>query len=156
MILYYTRSQKTKVFAEALHDILRMPIYHLKTDLDSMGNFKFMLRAIGSVFTGKECPVSNMPETLPGEIYLCAPIWGGRIAAPARYFLRHSNLSKTKINILVTASTPVEKYRLRTLEELTAINCIHGERYIFATGNSLPEKDVIIEQMHEMIFGDLT
>ena len=154
MILYYTRSQKTKVFAEALHEILGLELYHLKTDLDSMTDFKFMFRALGSAFTGKEYPVINMPEALPPEIYLCGPIWGGRIAAPARYFLKHADLSNTKVNILATASTPVEKYRLSALKELAQIKCIHGEGYIFATGKDAPEKDVIIEQMREMLFGE--
>ena len=156
MILYYTRSQKTKIFAEALHDILGLPLHHLKTDLDGMANFKFMIRAIGAVFTGKECPVSDMPATLPSEIYICAPIWGGRIAAPAQYFLSHADLSKTKVNILVTAATPIEKYRLRALGELTQINCTPGEGYVFATGKNPPEKGVITEQMREMIFSDLS
>jgi len=154
MILYYTRSQKTKVFAEALHDILGLPLYQLKTDLDGMTNFKFMLRALVSVFTGKECPVSDMPATIPGEIYLCAPIWGGRLASPARYFLKHSDLSNIKVNILVTAATPVEKYRVSAMEELAQINCIPGEGYVFATGKDSPEKDVIVGQMREMLVGN--
>jgi len=154
MILYYTRSQKTKVFAEALHDILGLPLYHLETDLDGMTNIKFMLRSLSSVFSGKECPVNNMPASLPKEIYLCGPIWGGRIAAPARYFLKNADLRGTTVNILVTAATPVEKYRLRALEELAQTNCTPGEGYIFATGKSRPEKDVIAGQMREMIFGE--
>ena len=153
MILYYTRSQKTKVFAEALHDIFNMPLVRLDTELDGMGDFKFMIRALGSVFTKRECPVSNIPTALPGEIYLCGPIWGGKMAAPVRYFLKHAGLKGIKVNLLMTASTPVEKYRARALEDLALIDCIPGKAYIFATGDdkNMPEKDVVIQQMHEIL-----
>ena len=154
MILYYTRSQKTKVFAEALHDTFDLPLHELKTELDGMGDFKFMLRALGSVFTKRECPVSNMPPTVPDEICLCAPIWGGKMAAPAQYFLKRMDLSKTKVNLLMTASTPVEKYRARAMEDLKQINCIPGDAYIFATGKELPEKDVVLQQMREILQGE--
>ena len=151
MILYYTRSQKTKIFAEALHDILDKPLYKLESELDSIKGFKFLLRALGSVFASRECTVSNIPSSLPDEIYLCAPIWGGGIAAPARYFLKYANLSNTKVNLLLTASTPSEKYRTRALEALSKYNCTPGEAYIFATGSDLPEKDIAIQHIRELM-----
>jgi len=151
MILYYTRTQKTKIFAEALHDILDMPLYELKSELDDMKDFKFLLRALRSVLTSNECKATNIPKPLPEEIYLCAPIWGGKIAAPAQYFLKYSDLSSTKVNLLVTASTPVEKYRARAQESLSQINCIPGNAYIFATGKGLPEKDVVLEHLRDIL-----
>ena len=153
MILYYTRSQKTKVFAEALRDIYTLPLYELQSDLDSMKDFKFLIRALRSVFTGKGCPVSNMPASVPEEIYVCGPIWGGRMAGPLQYFLKHMDLSKTKVNLLMTASTPAGKYKTRALEDLARINCISGNAYIFATSKGLPEKDVVIEHLLEMLSG---
>jgi len=153
MILYYTRSQKTKIFAEALHDILEQPLYELKSDLDSMGGFKFLIQALKTVFTGKEIPVNNMPASVPEEIYVCGPIWGGRFVGPHSYFLNHMDLSKTKVSLLMTASTPTEKYRTRALEYLTRLNCIQGDAYIFATGKDIPEKDVVTEQLREMLPG---
>jgi len=151
MILYYTRSQKTKIFAEVLHELQNMPLYELKSELDDMSAFKFLLRALMSVFTNKECTVNNLPKSIPDEIYLCAPIWGGKLAAPAQYFLKHSNLANTKVNLIITATTPIGKYRTRALESLANIKCIPGEAYIFATGKDLPEKDVVQEHMRELI-----
>jgi len=155
MILYYTRSQKTKVFAEALHDILGLPMYKLESDLDNMKNFKFLFKALSSVFMRKEISVGNMPTFVPSEVYLCGPIWGGCIAGPCSYFLKHMDLSNTKVNLLITAQTPVEKYRVRALEDLARINCIQGDAYIFATTKDLPEKDVIIEQLCTMLPGGI-
>jgi len=155
MILYYTRSQKTKVFAEALQEILDLPLYELKSELDDMKDLKFIFRALASVFTSKECYVNNIPATIPEEIYLCAPIWGGRLAAPARYFLKHSDLTGTKVSLLLTASTPVEKYRLRALEDLSQVNCAPGEAYILATGKGSPEKDVVLEHLRKLMQSEL-
>ena len=151
MILYYTRSQKTKIFAEALGEILGLPLYELQSDLNDMKKFKFVRKALGMVISNKGYPVSNMPESAPDEIYICGPIWGGRLVGPPRYFLENIDLSKTKVNLLVTASTPVEKYRTRALEDLNKIKCIPGEAYIFATGNDLPEKEIAIEHLREAL-----
>ena len=151
MILYYTRSQKTKVFAEALHDILGLPLYELESDINGLKDLKFLFKALGMVFSDKGCPVNNMPASVPEEIYLCGPVWGGRLVGPPRYFLNNMDLSKTKVNILLTASTPVEKYRTRALEYLSELNCIPGNAYIFATDKNLPEKDVITEQLREIL-----
>ena len=155
MIIYYTRSNKTKVFAEALHGVLDMPLYELKSDLDDMGSLKFLAKATSMVFSGKGYPVTNMPEHVPEEIYLCGPIWGGSLVGPPRYFLNNIDLSKTKVNILLTASTPVEKYKKQALEYLTQINCLPGNAYIFATASkNMPELDVVIAQLTEILQED--
>ena len=155
MILYYTRSQKTKIFAEALHDITGLPLHELKSDLDKMKDFKFLTRALGMVFSGKGCPVTNMPSSVPKEIYVCGPVWGGRLVGPVKYFLENFDLSKTRVNILLTASTPVEKYRTRALEDLSKINCIQGEAYIFATNpKGMPEHDAVKEQLRMIMSGE--
>ena len=151
MILYYTRSKKTKVFAEALGEILALPLHELQSDLNNMGSFKFLTKALGMVFSGKGYPVKNMPKSVPEEIYICSPIWGGRLVGPPRYFLENIDLSKTKVNIVLTASTPVEKYRTRALEDLKSINCIPGKAYIFATSKDLPEHDIAVEHLRQFL-----
>jgi len=154
MILYYTRSQKTKVFAEALGEILALPLHELQSDLNNIKVFKFLTKALGMVFSGKGYPVSNMPDSVPKEIYVCGPVWGGRLVGPPRYFLDNMDLSDTKVNILLTASTPVEKYRTRALDSLKSINCIPGEAYIFATSKDLPEHDIAVEHLRQLLQDD--
>jgi len=154
MILFYTRSQKTKVFAEALRDILGQPIHELQSDLNNIAGFKFLIKALMMVFSGKGYPVSNMPQSVPEEIFVCGPVWGGSLVGPPRYFLENMDLSKTKVNLLLTASTPVEKYRTRALEYLSRINCIPGEAYIFATDKGLPERDIAEEHIRAVLSGE--
>ena len=76
------------------------------------------------------------------------------MVGPPKYFLENIDLSKTKVNLLMTASTPVEKYRTRALEDLAQINCITGEAYIFATGKDLPEYDVAAEHLRAALSGN--
>jgi len=155
MIIYYTRSQKTKIFAEALGELLGMPLHELESDLDNMKNFKFLTKALGMVFSGKGFPVSNMPKSMPDEIYVCGPIWGGRLVGPPKYYMENTDLSKTKVNLLLTAETPVERYRAKALADLAEIKCIPGEAYIFATKkDNMPEKEIAIEHLREMLAGE--
>jgi len=151
MIIYYTRSQKTKVFAEAVAEVCHMPLCALESDINNLKGVRFLAKALGLVFSGKGYPASNIPADMPEEIYVCSPVWGGQIAAPVKYFLEHANLGKTKVNLLLTASTPVEKYKTRALEQLAKFDCIPGKAYIFATSSALPEKDIAVQHFQELL-----
>ena len=152
MILYYTYKQKTKVFAHSLGKVLEMPTYELKSDLNNKSSFGFIFNALKLTFTGKTAPVSNMPEVVPGEIYVCSPIWGGRVSAPVKFFLENMNLKNTTVNLLLTASVPTEKYKLSALEYLQKLPCMQGEVYLFATSDKImPEEEILIEQLREIL-----
>lgn len=150
MIFYYSRGKKTKLFATALGEVLGQEVYELKCDLNDKGKFGFMLKSLGHAFSGKSYPVSNMPQDIPEEIYLCTPVWGGQISAPARYFAE--NIKPTKINILLTASIPVEKYKTEAAALLEKLHHNVGNTMIFATSNKIAtETETIKEQMRELM-----
>ena len=152
MIIYYTRSKKTKIFAEALGEVLGMDVYELESDLNNKSTFGFLIKALGMSFNGKGYPVSNMPAAVPDEIYLCGPVWGGQMVGPPRYFLDNANLRDTTVNLLLTASVPVEKYRRKALDYLNKIPCKPGNAYIFATSSKVEaEPETIKEQLREML-----
>jgi len=152
MILYYTRTKRTKVFAEALGEVVGMPVYELESDLNKKSTVAFLVKALGLAFGGKGYPVSNMPPALPEEIYLCGPVWGGQLVGPPRYFLDNAGLKNTTVNILLTASVPVEKYRRKALDYLNQIPCRPGEAYIFATSDKIePDPETIKDHMREML-----
>jgi len=152
MVLYYSRSKKTKVFAEALGEVLGQDVYELESDLNNKGIFGFMLKALSLAFSGKSYPVSNMPQSLPEEIYLCAPIWGGQVVGPPRYFLDNADLKNTTVNLLLTASVPVDKYKQNALEYVNKIPCKTGNAYIFATSDKVPpDSGAIKEQLREIL-----
>ena len=152
MVLYYSRTKKTKIFAEVLGEVLNMSVYELESDLNKKSIFSFMFKALSLAFSGKSYPVSNMPVSLPTEIYVCGPVWGGGIAGPSKFFLENADLRDTTVNLLITASIPVEKYRQNALNLLNGIPCKPGEAYIFATSDkSMPDANAIKEQLQEMV-----
>ncbi|MCL2578299.1 MAG: hypothetical protein FWE27_09700 [Defluviitaleaceae bacterium] len=152
MILYYTRGKKTKVFAEALGEVLGLEVYELESDLNNKGNIGFIFKALSLVFSGKGYTVSNMPENLPEEIFLCTPIWGGQVAGPPRFFLENADLKNTTVNLLLTANMPVDKYKEDAMELLYKMQCKPGRAFIFATSNKVPpEIETIKEQLREIL-----
>ncbi|MCL2387231.1 MAG: hypothetical protein FWC89_06735 [Defluviitaleaceae bacterium] len=154
MVLYYSRGKKTKVFAELLGEVLGQEVLELESELNNKGKIGFMLKALSLAFSAKSYPVTNMAklQNLPEEIYLCAPIWGGQMVGPPRYFLENSDLKKTTVNLLLTASVPVEKYKKSALEYLGKLQCKKGEALIFATSSKVPqEPETIKEQLREIL-----
>ena len=152
MVFYYSRGKKTKIFAEALGEVRGMEVHELKSDLNEKGRVAFMFKALSLAFSGKTYPVLNMPAKLAGEIFLCGPVWGGQLVGPPRYFLHNADLRDCTVNLLLTASVPVEKYRLDALEYLNSVACKPGDAYIFAaTGKVPPQPESIKEQMREIM-----
>jgi len=152
MILYYTYKQKTKIFAQALSEILDLPTYELNAALNNKSGFGFMLNALILTFTGKTCPIMNMPQEVPLEVYVCSPIWGGHLAAPVKYFLENARLQRTRVNLILTASVPTLKYEQTALKYLRNISCIPGDVYLFATSDKMmPDKELLKEQLHDIL-----
>ena len=151
MILYYTWKQKTKTIAECLANVLNYPAIELKTQLNGKKNFAFMFNALKLTFTNKTFPVDNIPQTFPQEIYVCSPIWGGKIAAPTKHFLENAQLHNVKVNLILTANTPTERYFLTAKDYLDKISCTSGDIKLFATSDKIkPDPEVMIEQFTEM------
>ena len=121
----------------------------LKSDLDSSRRFVFFVRALFSVFW--HLPVTNMPDNLPEEIYVCAPIWAGGIAAPAQHFLKNAPLKK--VNLLLTCSIISEQYRINGEKFLATLDCIPGKVYLFATGKT-PDMEIIEEHVRAIMFNE--
>ena len=151
MVLFFSRSRKTEVFAKVLGEMKQMPLYELKSELNDMPTFKFVLKAISLAVRGKSSPVINMPESLPEEIYVCSPIWAGSAALPVKYFLQNAELSNIKVNILLTASTPTHQYVEKAEKLLGKIPCIAGDVSIFATGRGKPDAETLREHLGELM-----
>ena len=151
MVIYFSRSKKTEVFAKVLGDIKNMPLFELRAELNDLPTFRFIFKALRLVVRGKSHPVDKMPDSLPEEIFVCAPVWGGGIASPVKFFLQNAKLSDIKVNILLTASTPTDKYVKNAEKFLQSISCAAGKVFIFATSSNeiLPDADIIKEHMKE-------
>ncbi|MCL2188864.1 MAG: hypothetical protein FWC16_08065 [Defluviitaleaceae bacterium] len=151
MIFYYTRTQKTKVAAEALHEITGLGLYALTAPVSEVKGFSFWVKAFKSVMSAKGCEVHNLPDTLPAEIYLCGPIWAGEMAGPLKYFLRELDISKTKIHCVLTGMQPTEKDRESARRVIERAGAQAGDIHLIATQKTMPEKDVLIEHLRALL-----
>lgn len=154
MILYYTATQKTKVFAEALAEVKQLPVCRLKSKLGERVNFGFIVQSLFYTLAGKPYPTDSLPD-LAGidEIYLCSPVWGGKVASPVLYFLQQCDLKGKTVHVLLTCDSIShhDKYTQKAQAALAQTACTPGNVHVFATQEkSLPEKDVLIGQIREM------
>ena len=153
MVIYFSRSKKTEVFARVLGEIKNLPLFELHSLLNEMPTFRFVIKALWLTIRGKGFPVNKMPENLPEEIYVCSPVWGGNVASPVKYFLQNADIINIKVNILLTASTPTDKYVKNAKKLLEKASCKVGSVCIFATSSAetLPDTDIIREHLKEAL-----
>ena len=151
MIYYFTRTQKSKVAADALHEITGLPLYALTAPINEVKGFSFVWRAVKSVLSSKGCPVDNLPTDVPSEIYICGPIWAGGLAGPLKYFVKNIDLTHTKVNVLLTGQQPAEQSREMIQKFLAKSGCKPCKIFMMATSKELPEKDVVLEHLRQML-----
>ena len=151
MVVYFSRSGKTEVFAKVLSSLRSMVLFELRSDLNRVPTMRFVLRAMWLTARKRSVPVAGMPGELPKEIYVCSPVWGGHVAPPVRFFFQNARLSDVTVNILLTASMPTLKYVRNAEKFLQGVDCIPGKVWIFATSKELPDAEAIEEQMKEIM-----
>lgn len=151
MLIFFSRTGKTGVFAKILSEIKNCPVFELRCGLNDMPALRFALRAAWSAFMRRAEPVERMPESLPDELYVCAPVWGGRIASPARHFLLAAGLSGKKVNVLLTASVPADKYVRDAERLLGTLDCVPGVVRVFASGGAHLDEETIREHLKELM-----
>jgi len=145
MIFCYSATQKSKVFADALSNILGKPIYMLESAINPVGIDMF--RLLWLVITRRPIEITNMPASIPDdEIYICAPVWGGFPASPIRYFL--SAVQGKKVHMILTAGIGHVKYIKAARKMLEDAGCIAGNVEIFADGG---DPEVIEAHIKELI-----
>ena len=152
MVVYFSRSKKTEVFAKVLAGLEDMPLFELRSELNDVSTLRLIFKVVSLTLRGKSSPVFEMPKTLPKKIYVCSPVWAGNFAHPVKYFLQNADLTDVEVNAIITASTPTGKYVRDTNRFLQGIPCIPGKTTIFATNmETMPEEDVVLEHMQELL-----
>jgi len=154
MVYYYSAGGRTKIFAEALGSVLKAQACELESDLGKKINFGFIARALWLAVRKKESRVLNMPDKIEAEeIYVCSPVWGGAAAGPVLYFLRNAGLKNKKVNLLLTyeSTGSCQKYQMRGRALLESVDCVAGRVLMFATTKAMPEYEVAVSQMKEIL-----
>ncbi|MCL2463006.1 MAG: hypothetical protein FWF44_10095 [Defluviitaleaceae bacterium] len=154
MVIYYSKSGKTKVFAEELSKIVKKSLFDLAEKRPHVG-------IIGSVIGGweslrkKESEVKYLPD-FKGvkKVYVCTPIWAGQMAPSVRYLMNHAKWAGIEVNVLTTCRSvsSCQKYADSILDAFAAKGCVRGKAYGFVTAGKTPiDRQAIKEQMEQMI-----
>ena len=152
MIVYFSRSKKTEIFAKTLADMINMPIFELRSDLGQLPTHRFVLRLLRLFMGFGKCSVIELPKALPGRIFVCSPVWAGGFALPVRHFLQNANLTDVEVNVLLTAAAPTESHARKAEAFLHRTPCKIGKVHIFATSSgAMPEVHTIRAHMKELM-----
>ncbi|MCL2350944.1 MAG: hypothetical protein FWC55_00270 [Firmicutes bacterium] len=156
MIVCYSKTGKTKVFAEELSKLTGMKLFELAEERPHKGFFG-SFRGAWDAVRGKESKVKALPD-LAGvkKIFVCSPIWAGSVAPAARYFMNHADLTGVEVSFLTTCGNPggCRKYADDALAAFAASgkNGVPGAAYGFVTAGKKPvDRETIREQMRKMI-----
>ena len=151
MIFYYSRTDKTKAAAQALHEITGLPLYPLESDITDAKGFLFAFKSISAAFGNKGLPVRNMPDTVPEEIYLCAPIWAGEPAGPMKFFIANAGLARVRVHVVLTAMTPTRQHITHVKKLLDKAGATPGDILQIATTKQPPEAEILREHLRELL-----
>jgi len=151
MIVYFSRSGKTEIIAQALAAITGLPLHTLASDIDGAKGFSFAWKALLSVVRVKGVAATNLPDTLPAEIYLCGPVWAGEPAGPLKFFIQQADLSRTRVHILLTARMPSEQHRTAARNLLERAGAQAGNIYLLATNKEAPDPALIKEHLQALL-----
>ncbi|MCL2665342.1 MAG: hypothetical protein FWE82_06995 [Defluviitaleaceae bacterium] len=156
MVYYFSYSNKTKAYAEALAKIKNAQAAGINSKLNKK-NFFVMMRGCFLAIRKKEMPVDEIPALeASGEIFVCSPIWAGNIVPPARYFLNRAELNGRRVNLLLTCESIHQsvKYKKAAADVLSGIDCVPGTVEVFCTSETIPEPEVLDEQLRAVYEGE--
>ncbi len=113
LIIYYSRTGKSKVVAKTLHKNIESDILEIRDRKDRSGRIGYYSAAFDSMFnryTEIEPAYSDLSPY--SSIILITPIWNWKPSVPARTALKDYNFEDKKLLLLTTGNQPVDKYEM--------------------------------------------
>lgn len=152
MIIYYSHSGNTKIYADSLSAQLRSRTFRLE-DEKPFNFFQLGSLLIKSVFK-KSSKVKAMPTLgKDSTFYVCSPIWAGGIVPAVRYFLQNAQLKGKKVNFIITCRM-LETGNLKSKleKQLKSDNYVLGDIHIFVCpAKTEPDVATIKSHLKEMV-----
>lgn len=111
LVVYYSRSGKSEIFARALSSHLGTDLQEIQDSKDRSGLWGFMSSALDSTL-GSEADIEPLHPDLRAykTIVLVSPIWNWKICTPIRTFIDKNNLHGKDVLVVTTANIDVKKY----------------------------------------------
>ncbi|HPG31131.1 MAG TPA: hypothetical protein PKY81_09400 [bacterium] len=123
LILYYSRTNKTRYVAEILKDTLdKLDMFEIIEKNFSLryGIFGFFKSGFDSMFNKKTDIVKTPDFSIYDLIVICCPVWAGKPAVPMRQIIEDNSLIlQNKIKFIITTSGSKNLKAFRLLEKLS-------------------------------------
>ena len=118
LVVYYSRSGKTRIAASELTDNLSCETAEIKSIEDRSGFFGILTCVLDQVLA-REAQIEPLKKDVKGynPIIIATPIWLGKLSSPARTFIKQSDLQGKEIYILLTYNGSFTEEKENALKE---------------------------------------
>lgn len=129
LVVYYSRTGKTKTAAEKLAATLKADLVNIKNRHHYDGIIGF-IRCGFEAAMGKDAAIADMNIDFGAYdlVVVCTPVWAGKMSSPARSFLKKYGSSIRAVAYLITRGDRNKQY----LEICNDMNALVGKKHIAA------------------------
>lgn len=118
LIVYYSRSGKTRIAANGLTDKLSCETAEIKSIEDRSGFFGILTCVLDQVLE-RDAQIEPLKKDVTGynPIIIATPIWLGKLSSPARTFIKQSGLKGKEVYIVLTYNGSLTEEKENALKE---------------------------------------
>lgn len=111
LLIYYSRSGKSKVVAETLQQHINTDILEITERKDRSGTWGFCTAALDSMFDRQTTIEPQNPDfSSYSAIVVVTPIWNWKISTPIRTLILKNRFDGKKLVFYTTANIDIKKY----------------------------------------------
>ena len=143
LIVYYSRSGKTRVTAHQLEDQLSCETAEIKSVEDRSGFLGVLTCVLDQLFERK-AQIEPLKRNLQGynPIIIATPIWLGKLSSPAWTFIKQSSLQGKDIYIFLTYNGSLTEEKETLLKESIASQGINLKELYKVITKEKTEEDI--------------
>ena len=118
IIVYYSRTGKTRIVANTLKDQLSCEIEEIKSTEDREGFWGVITCVLDSILD-RDDVIEPFNKDLKGynPIIIASPIWIGKLSSPARTFIKQTELKDKEVDIFLTYNGRLTEEKEKALED---------------------------------------
>jgi len=118
IIVYYSRTGKTRIVANGLMDQLSCETAEIKSIEDRSGFFGVLTCVLDQLLE-RDAQIEPLKKdvTVYNPIIIATPIWLGKLSSPARTFIKQSGLNGKEVYIVLTYNGSLTEEKENILKE---------------------------------------
>jgi flavodoxin len=111
LIIYYSRTGKTKLISETLNQHINADLLELHDPIDRSGSWGYMKSAYGA-FRHQHAPIEPEQPDMSSysHIIIASPIWSWNLCTPIHTLFEKNRFDGKKLVLITTANIHIMKY----------------------------------------------